>query len=144
MRIIAELALRYPQSGADTETHRARINALATDCADIAPAILQEACKRAAQELRFLPTAAELRQYAKQVRDTQEGIGQEGWLEQRLRQFNLIAIQEGSKVRAAVTKGDHVEMFRIGAHGERRRCDGRGGIVTPFWSESKREWVYPA
>lgn len=144
MRIIAELALRFPQSGGDTESHRARINALATDCADIDTAVLQEACRVAAQEMRFLPTAAELRHYAKQVRDSQEGVGHGGWLEHRLRLFNQACIAQGSNVRAMVGKGDNIEMLRVGIPGERRRCDGKGGVVTPYWSEAKRDWIYPA
>jgi hypothetical protein len=144
MRIISALALRFPPSGGDVDAHRARINALASDCADIEPNVLQEACKLATQQMRFLPTTAELRQFAKQVRDAQSGVGSEDWLQQRLRVFNLANMAEGSNVRAVVGKGDNIEMLRVGIPGERRRCDGKGGVVTPYWSEAKGDWIYPA
>lgn len=141
--IIAELGLRYPPPrDADPDLHAGRIRLLASDCADIPPEILRPACQAAARENTFLPSAAEIRRHAKGVADQRSGVGSEGWLQSKIRERNLQSIADGSPIRCIVI-GDRLETFRVGVPGERRRCDGRGGVIVPYWSRRLGDWVYP-
>src|SRR3546814_4494536 len=62
--------------------------------------------------------------------------------QRRARQFNLDNINSGSPVRAQVKSGNW-DFFRPGSPGEKRRCDGQGGVIAPWFSEAKKQWIYP-
>src|SRR3546814_6518957 len=64
----------------------------------------------------------------------------EDWRQRRARQFNLDNIASGSPVRAPVKSGNW-EFFRPGSPAEKRRCDGRGGVIAPWFSEAKKHWI---
>lgn len=137
---IADLSRRYPlPSNTSPEQHRDRLELLIEDCMDMDPRLLRAACQRAARECRFLPSAAELHGFAK---DAASAPVDEDWGQQRARQFNLDNIAGGSPVRAVVREGNW-ELFRPGSPGEKRRCDGQGGIVVPWYSKGKQAWIYP-
>src|SRR3546814_899224 len=133
--IIGDLGRRFPApNGVDPETHKSRLRFLAEDCADISPDVLKAACAAAVRESSFLPSAAELRRHAKEAADVPVD---EDWGQRRARQFNLDNINSGSPVRAQVKSGN-CEFFRPGSPGEKRRCDGQGGVIAPWFSEAKK------
>lgn len=142
--IINNLARRFPvPGGVSIEVHKDRIRALAEDCADIDPVVLKAAADQAARECTFLPSAAELRHFAKEETDRRNGVRSGTWLEDRMRRFNLEMIARGDKTRGIATKSGHVELFKVGSPGEKRRCDGRGGVVVPWFKDSTKQWIYP-
>lgn len=66
--VILELALRYPcPVNTDPDRYAARLDLLARDCATMAPSLLRKACDRMAVRSRFLPTAAELHDAAREI-----------------------------------------------------------------------------
>lgn len=67
--IISKLGLRYrPTAAADLEAHAESLILLGEDCADIHPALLDEAAHLWARENRWMPRASELRDLANSIR----------------------------------------------------------------------------
>jgi len=142
---VARLAIRFPSNSADAQRQE-RLNLLANDLADIGADVIDGACEAAAREAQFLPSAAEIRRHAKRLADQRAGIGAGGtWAEERCRQNNIDNRAKGSDVRSLVHPETGIwEFFRVCAPGEKRRDDGRGGIIVPWFSKRDRDWVDPA
>lgn len=65
---MSKLGLRYLPSGqADREAHAEALALLAEDVADVPPPLLDAAARRWAQESKFMPRAAELRDMARLI-----------------------------------------------------------------------------
>jgi len=72
---IAELGLRFqPSNAAEMDAHRIRLELLALDCSEIAPALLRQACDNVAREAQFLPRAVELLNAARAIVEDRQRV----------------------------------------------------------------------
>ena len=70
--IIAGLGLRFPVAqSSDADSHRARLKLLAEDVSDIPVKLLEPACRKLGQRSKFLPTASEIIEAAREEMDEQ-------------------------------------------------------------------------
>jgi hypothetical protein len=144
---IAELGLRFqPANAADLEAHRLRLELLASDCAEIAPSLLRDACDMVARDAKGLPYASEILAAARHLVEERQRIQaatertqysgpmvQPGDKAGAYRAANLRALQSGARVMQA----DDGSLFRLGDPGERRGVRGDGSVIEPFFHHRK-------
>lgn len=140
MASISELALRYPAAREDgAQAQLARIRLLASDLVDIPAELLRAACRLAAQESEYLPTAALIRRHAKAEADRRAGVWHgavpAGWRDHTMRAANLKLIDRRADWR---WHGDW-KSVTLGRHA---RCNGDGTVSVATWSDRHRDWTF--
>jgi hypothetical protein len=101
-RVIGELSLKYPVSGAVSPAeHASQLALLCRDLIDIPPHILRQAAEKWAKESRWMPKASELRDMARSLATQPQADGSEGekW-KRRVREGNRMLIDGKMNDRA--------------------------------------------
>lgn len=92
--------MRYrPTAAVDLEAHAESLILLGEDCADIHPALLDEAAHRWARENRWMPRASELRELAFRIRSEKRAAASatDGRLQAHCNRLNEMAWVQASR-----------------------------------------------
>jgi hypothetical protein len=144
---ITELGLRFqPSNSTDLEAYHVRLELLASDCSQIPPTLLRDACDRAALLAKGLPYVSEILACAKLIVEERHHAATSDAQLQKSRSSRREEAYAASN-RDAVAKGEFGRItadrqyFKMDDPWERRGCRSDGTVIEPRFDEVARSWI---